>query len=128
MNKGYWDEVIEYNHENTLDKNWSEYYDGALSPVSVLKENDAYVNRSEAFFALPAMPDDINAIRTSVGDKYVTMSWKIIYAKDEAEFEELWKQMVDECYALGAQQVIDWATENVEANVELLEKYTQEFK
>lgn len=119
-----WPDNVAYNNDNELVANWQSYY-GKDTPIELLNSKNKYVNRSEAYVSfMPSMPDDISAIRSAVGDLYVNASWKMIYAKDEATFQSLWDKMVQEAYALGASQVIEWATEQVEAGTEMLDKYT----
>jgi putative aldouronate transport system substrate-binding protein len=118
-----WPDNVAYNNNNKLVADWQSYY-GKSTPMELLNSENKYVNRSEAYVSfMPTMPDDIAAIRSAVGDLYVTASWKIIYAKDDATFQSLWDKMVKDAEALGASQVIEWATEQVNAGTEMLNQY-----
>ena len=62
-------------------------------------------------------PDDaMQLIVASIKDVVVSSTWKLVYAESEAEFEEIWDQMVEDALALGAQDVIDWFVENYKPN------------
>ena len=66
--------------------------------------------------AMPTSDDAMQLIVASIKDIVVSSTWKLVYAESEAEFEEIWDQIVEDALALGAQDVIDWFVENYKPN------------
>lgn len=54
----------------------------------------------------------------AIKDTVVDASWKMVYASKEKEFESIWKQMVEDCIGLGAQDVIDWRMDDIKKAME----------
>ena len=118
-----WPDVIARINDNTLVNDWRQYYN-ASSPYEYLMKNNKFYYRSEAYYAyMPVMPDDITIIRDAVGNVYIPQSYKMMLAANEGEFQSLWDGMVKDSMALGAQEVIDWAIEQVQAGDALIAKY-----
>ena len=65
---------------------------------------------------MPTPDDAMQLTVASIKDIVVASTWKLVYAESEAEFEEIWDQMVEDALALGAQDVIDWFVENYKPN------------
>ena len=65
-------------------------------------------------------PEDELLILTQAALKEIvcTASWKMVYAKTDAEFEALWDKMVSDCLASGAQELIDWRLDDVAEAIE----------
>lgn len=64
---------------------------------------------------LSTKPEDELLVLTQSALKEIvcTASWKMVYAKTDAEFEALWDKMVSDCIASGAQELIEWRLEDV---------------
>ena len=65
-------------------------------------------------------PDDdmallISALQTTVID----YTWKLYYAESDAQFDALWKEMVDTCKGLEAEKVIQWRLDDLAAAKEI---------
>ncbi|MDR2376416.1 MAG: extracellular solute-binding protein [Treponema sp.] len=56
-------------------------------------------------------PDNILQIAARVGQVIQPMSWQIVYARDEAEFNRLWTDMVQRAKGVGVDTVIQWYTD-----------------
>ncbi len=102
-----------------------------------IENNGGYINRYERAKAegknlietspvlsfVASAPDDIEAIRGQIGEIVVQNSWKMVYAKDQAEFDALWAQTQADAEALGAEQVFADAVARWEEAVKTSEKY-----
>jgi hypothetical protein len=56
-------------------------------------------------------PDDTQLLTiASLKDVVVPACWKMVYAKDEAEFEAIWDAMVKDAETMGAKDIYDWYT------------------
>ena len=71
---------------------------------SIEKFNQASLKIS---YAPQPVSDEINQINLRIGETVKTMSWQMVFAKDQAEFDTLWKEMVDKAYGMNAQASID---------------------
>jgi multiple sugar transport system substrate-binding protein/putative aldouronate transport system substrate-binding protein len=96
-----WPTTLE-KRKTVTTKEWSERF-GAEDPIDYLEKNSKigvvpFVNVSLA-------PDssDISVIRTSCGPLVCDASWKMIFAKDQAEFDKLWEALKSDL------QGFDWA-------------------
>jgi putative aldouronate transport system substrate-binding protein len=61
------------------------------------------------FARLPTnVPEDIQTLVNRVGQVVQPTSWKMVYAKDEAEFNSLWADMVSQAKGIGIDRVNQW--------------------
>jgi putative aldouronate transport system substrate-binding protein len=104
----YWDEPISKQVDNKLARDWSEFY-GYETPIKLIEDQGRLVKRPLAHNFMEMEPDDINAMANQIGEVVKTNSWKMVYAKDDAEFEALYQDMVEKAEGLGVDQVMDWA-------------------
>lgn len=104
----YWDEPIAKQVDNKLHKSWADFY-GYETPIKLILDQDRLVKRPLASNFMEMEPDDISAIGNQIGDIVKTNSWKMVYAKDDAEFEALYDDMVEKAEGLGVDKVMDWA-------------------
>ena len=58
-----------------------------------------------AFTKAPAS-DEAQAKRAQFAPIMKEYSWKCVYAKDDAEFDSLWNEMVETCKAYGYDDVV----------------------
>jgi hypothetical protein len=53
-------------------------------------------------------PDNILQISARVGQVIQPMSWQIAFARDDAEFNRLWADMVQRAKGVGIDTVVQW--------------------
>ena len=116
-----WDEIREILLNTEEEKQWREAF-GYESFNELLKDKGAYTLTSEIFNVsnFCADPDDsqkliLDAIRTVVVDS----SWKMVYAKDDAEFESYWNKMIEDCRQLDAETLISWRMDELNKAMEI---------
>lgn len=90
---------------------------GYSSWQDLIDTNNCAVTSSDldfinSFLSTPA--DSMKLTMSSINDKVVDASWKMVYAENEDEFESIWKQLVADCEALGAQELMDWRLNDIE--------------
>ncbi|MDL2302043.1 hypothetical protein LJC58_06795, partial [Lachnospiraceae bacterium OttesenSCG-928-D06] len=110
-----WKEANEISSSNETFKKWQETT-GYETWKELLNEQGAYYSDGlmEGIRELCTLPDDnMQLIVDALKDVVVTASWKMVYASNETEFENIWNQMVADCEGLGAQDVIDWRLEDI---------------
>ncbi len=72
---------------------------------------------------IPAAPDDLQMVMNQIGDVVKTNSWKMVFAKDEAEFNALWEDMVTKANGLGIEQVNTYYEDQWQQALDLVSKY-----
>ena len=57
--------------------------------------------------------DDMKLTLAALKDVIVPSTWELIYAKDDAEFEQIWSRMKQNAEALGLEDVISYKVEDI---------------
>lgn len=123
LSSSYWQESIDFTLEdNKLYEDWSEFY-GAKTPSDWLRERDLMIERPAASNLLEPIPNDLAIIQDSVKEVVKEKSWKMIFAKDEAEFNKLFEEMLADCNGLGLAELEKWGEENWAQAEEQVQEY-----
>lgn len=90
-------------------KEWAENY-GYSDFITMLEDKGQKVARfhQNASKYAETADDSQNMIVAAAKDIIVTESWKMIYAKTDAEFEQLWNDLVEEVEELGMKDIYNW--------------------
>ena len=74
--------------------------------------------------ALPSDSADISVIRNSVNKAVCDASWRMIFAKDDAEFDKMWSEMATEVKGFGFDDLYKFDVEKhtIEVNAKLAAK------
>ncbi|MDR1531924.1 MAG: sugar ABC transporter substrate-binding protein [Clostridiales bacterium] len=111
-----WPLTLKQNAVGTLNE-WSERF-GATSPFQYLVDHNLtkvvpYVNVN-----LAADTSDISVIRTTCGPIVCDASWKMIFAKDQAEFDSLWTNLKTDLDGFGWKDLVKFDMEKYKALVD----------
>lgn len=106
----YWDKPIEIRTDNNLAKSWADFY-GYATPIKLIEDQNRLIKRPLSHNFMETEPDDIATMSNQIGDIVKTSSWKMVYAKNDDEFNALYKDMMTKAEGLGLQKVMDWAKE-----------------
>jgi len=106
--------------DSTLVVEWREKM-GANDDLDYLTQHDLLVQ--PPFAPMPPVTDEVEQIMSRVGDMVKTESWKMIFAKDEAEFESLFDAMGEKAQGMGVETADNWVIENYNAALESGAKY-----
>ena len=103
------DQCIELKSQTPESESWREHYN-ANNYLEVLNNNNAaiypfYSNQSK--FAAAAS-DEQNLIIDEAKNLIVQASWKMVYAETDAEFEQIWANVVKDCEELGIKAIAEW--------------------
>lgn len=113
---GCW-ELVEYNASTDLMESWKETYPGYSGFREMLLDKDQFVNEpfhvNASQFAT-ATDDAQKLIMNAARSEIVTASWKMIYAKTDAEFEQLWDDAVAKCEEAGIKEIYEWRVDEME--------------
>lgn len=91
---------------NKLKENWSKEMDGAVNAVEYLEKTKEIAVAPGASYVTPEDSSEIATLRNQVGSSIKEYSWKMIFAKDESEFNKLKKEMQDTANGLGYEDVL----------------------
>lgn len=91
--------------ETTGHTDWREWLteENALYETSPFDNVESYLEEADEKMQLT-----IDSIKNIV----VNASWQMVYSETTEEFESIWDQMVKDCEGLGAEDLINWASEN----------------
>ncbi len=89
-----------------LQEDWSAQNDGALSAIEYMKAHDELLVLPGTNYATPEYSTDISTIKEQCKQVIVAQSWKMVFAADDDEFEQLLTEMQDLVNGLGYDQVL----------------------
>jgi ABC-type glycerol-3-phosphate transport system substrate-binding protein len=77
------------------------------------KDDVDYLDRNNMlvvppFAPIDPTPDNIMIIQNRVKETVVPLSWQMVYARDQAEFDRLWAEMTEQARGRGLDTVNDW--------------------
>lgn len=95
----------------TKTKNeWSARF-GADEPVNWMKNNNALLVRPNVSVSIPSYTVELDAVKNQVAQEVKNASWKMIFAKDDAEFDKLWDEMTAKVNSLGFEDLYKYDVE-----------------
>ena len=104
----FWSSYKEWERENDKTKaEWQEKF-GAENPVDYMTKNGMLKPSPSVGFAPPEDSLDIQTKRTDVNKQLCTYTWKMIFAKDDAEFEALWDEMTEKMDGFGYKELYEY--------------------
>jgi multiple sugar transport system substrate-binding protein/putative aldouronate transport system substrate-binding protein len=92
----------------TTSKEWAAKYGGAANEELYLEKAGLITVVPSVNIALPSDTTDIQLIRAQCGDLICDTSWKMIFAKNEAEFNKLWSDMKAKLIGFGYDQLVQF--------------------
>ncbi len=101
-----WETYLEAN-VTPLDTDWQAAMK-AKTTIDYLKQHDGYVVAAGNGYIAPTIPADVDAIRVQCKDIIIAESWKMVFAKNQAEFDSLLKGMQDTVKGLGIDTVLNY--------------------
>ena len=115
----FWKSYQEWERENDKTKAaWQAKFD-ALNPVDYMKKHDMLKASPSVGFAAPEDSLDIQSMRADVNKQLCTYTWKMIFAKDEAEFDSLWDEMITQMDGFGYKELYAYDCGVYQAEVDL---------
>lgn len=115
----YWASYKEKNMTQ-MRRDWEKKYDATDATNWMMKNNKLVVSPSVSV-ALPSDTPDISIIRNQVNQAVCDASWKMIFAKDDADFDKQWAALATECDGFGFQELykFDCAKHQLEVDAKL---------
>ena len=115
-NSEMWSTSIEMNKTKTTNE-WSEKF-GAADDVEYLKNNNMMTVVPSINKALAIDTTDISLIRKQCGDLIKDASWRMVFAKDDAEFEAQWEDLTTQLEGLGWNDLVAFDEEKYQPMLE----------
>lgn len=88
-----------------LSEDWSAHNNDETTAISYLNNTDHLLVCPGTNYSVPEYSMDISTIKEQCKQIIVEYSWKMIFAKDEAEFNSFLQEMQDTANGLGFEQV-----------------------
>ncbi|MGO4109746.1 hypothetical protein [Paenibacillus sp. YAF4_2] len=116
-NSTYWSSTIEAN-KTALTTDWQNTYTAANATEYYMKNNmiDIVPNINTS---LGSDSSDIKNKRSQISDFVKNTSWKMVFAKSQAEFDQLWTKMKSDVVGLGWNDVVAVDTEKAQKIVKM---------
>ncbi len=111
-----WPSVIEMN-STPVDIDWQEYME-ASSTMEYYENNDQITVANGASYISPAENSEISTIRGQVNAIIKEYSWRMSFANNQTEFDELFKELRNTAYGLGYEKVLDFDMQNAKEQAE----------
>lgn len=112
----YWSSTIESNKVATI-KEWSEKF-GAENEVAGFEKMGILTPVASVNKILAIDDSDTLLIRNQCADLIKDTSWKMIFAKDQAEFDKLWDDLCTQLNGLGWEKLVEFDTNKYQPVIE----------
>lgn len=115
-----------------LDLDWQEKNGGAKTTIEFLESKNALSVAAGTSYLQPEESSDITTLRGQCKAVIVDDSWKMIFAKDETEFNSILKHMQDTVKGLGYEKVLEVdmknANDQADSRIKAVEEYNNRVK
>ncbi|MGN0370796.1 MAG: ABC transporter substrate-binding protein [Butyrivibrio sp.] len=112
-----WDSVLSL-AQSEIEQNWSEYM-VASTVMEYLNEHDEILVSPGTDYVAYKETTELSTIRSQCSGLVVQYSWAMVFAKDEAEFESLYEELILKAEALGYKDILEYDMENAMAEGEI---------
>lgn len=110
-----------------IDQDWQKYAEGSKTTIEYLENKKALSVAPGTSYITPAESSDIATLRSQCKTVIVDSSWKMIFAKDEAEFNSILKNMQDTVNGLGYADVLAVDMQNAKDQAASRQEAVEEF-
>lgn len=110
------------NNETLVQREINEFL-GTDTIGEYLRKNDMIAKSTMAVNMIPTASDEMKTKVSAIGEIVRDISWKMVYAQDDQEFEKLWESMRAQAGQLGMDQVETYYRDAWEAAVKKVEDY-----
>lgn len=119
-----WESTKQYkiDHQTELQKDWASVT-GYASTIDYVVSKGMTTEIPIAQSMIIPMTDEISSLSARIGDIVKTSSWQMIFAKDEAEFQSLYDDMMTKAEGLGLADVYESSLQGWNAALDLVKKY-----
>ncbi|ANS75455.1 hypothetical protein AWM70_13260 [Paenibacillus yonginensis] len=119
----FWDKSPYAPADTKLRLDWQADY-GAYDMNSYLTKN-ADKTQTETVATYPTLSDDMVVLSSRIGDVVKTNSWKMVLAKNDAEYNELKDKMISDADKIGINDFVKWYTDEYKKAEDLAAEYSE---
>jgi putative aldouronate transport system substrate-binding protein len=112
---------------NPLTEDWSGKMGGATSTMEYLQANDQVLVAPGASYTAPADSSEIETLRNQVKEIIKQLSWQMVFAESEAQFESLRDELIETANGLGYEQVLEFDMDNAKSQNDARVAVAEEF-
>ena len=112
---------------NPLTEDWSAKMGDATSTMEYLQANDQVLVAPGASYTAPADSSEIETLRNQVKEIIKQLSWQMVFADSEAQFESLRDELIETANGLGYEQVLEFDMDNAKSQNDARVAVTEEF-
>ncbi|WP_347976855.1 ABC transporter substrate-binding protein [Microbacterium sp. ProA8] len=112
---------------NPLTEDWSGKMGGATSTMEYLQTNDQVLVAPGASYTAPADSSEIETLRNQVKEIIKQLSWQMVFADSEAQFESLRDELIETANGLGYEQVLEFDMDNAKSQNDARVAVAEEF-
>jgi len=123
IQSAYWEQTLLYN-PSKLVQEWRDNHDGAVDIYRWAMPRDRVSYTTPATDMMAAMPDEITIKLNDLSNMINTNSWRMIYAKDDAEFNAIWEEIKLTAEGLGLADVQEWSLKAWANALDMAERYS----
>lgn len=104
-------------NETKMTKEWTQFYNAANEVEYYRKNGQLDIVPSENLLFAPDSTD-MSMIRSQCGESICDTSWKLIYAKNDEDFDMMWNAMLNDLNGLGWDKLVKFDTGKFQAVVD----------
>lgn len=104
-------------NETKMTKEWTQFYNAANEVEYYKKNGQLDIVPSENLLFAPDSTD-MSMIRSQCGESICDTSWKMIYAKNDEDFDMMWNAMLNDLNGLGWDKLVKFDTGKFQAVVD----------
>ncbi len=112
----YWASYKEKNMTQ-MRRDWEAKYN-ASDATNWMEKNNKLVVSPSVSVSLPSDTPDISVIRNQVNQAVCDASWRMIFAKNDAEFDKMWDELAAEVKGFGFDDLYKFDTEKHQIEVD----------
>ncbi|MGI6670692.1 MAG: extracellular solute-binding protein [Christensenellales bacterium] len=117
----YWPTHIARN-PTLMRLEWREIFD-AVVLADYVNRNNNYADSTQAVNMITPASDEMEITLAQIGEVVKMYSWQMVYAEDEAAFENLWQKMKTDAEGLGMADVVEYYTSEWQKAIEKATNY-----
>ena len=124
-NVAKWDDYAKRT-ETLLTKDWSEHNDNYYVPIEYFKDKGLLSVFTGIPFSGEEYSTDLSAVKEQCKQIITQYSWQMVFAKDQAEFDSLLKEMQEISIGLGYNDVFEFNKQNCENRYKVINEYVEQ--
>ena len=121
IGRGFWPQVLNRAPTSKIEQDY--YANMGISNIFDGFDLKTHSSKRIAYNLKPVMDDDTKALISKISPIVKTASWQMIFAKSEAEFESIWKDMQAKANGLGLDKVYKTGIDILQETFKRTQKY-----